>query len=970
MKKTTTILLTLLLGVSLCISQQSNTNTTKFIIAGEQSDKPLISKVDRLPDSYISPTYTYRANANRTMTLINFDNIDAPDFFINTNPCQNEYNGYSIDFEGPSINDGGAILNEGSSFGVTGYSPPNFLAFNTGSMMANGGVPQGPETIYFYETVSYVEMLAGSANAGLIEMTAYDINNNLIGHKQITGSNALQIINIAAENISKVVIQFTGTWLVLDDLFFDTYLIPQNLTLTNTPVIGEVDLDWNYAPMNGFYENFEDEVAQNWEYVSGYWAVYNNMFNVASSDKNVSSAFYNYNFGDFDMEVKMSKDAGADCNTGIYFHGDPADLSSAGGWLYGYHLIYCTNGQWNLVRYDNGSATFIQGWIASPDIYLGLGAFNTIRIVRAAGNIDVYFNGILQGTYFDNTYNSGKLGLKMYDSGLIGNGLYDYVQVYPIVKDYTFGKVNQEPQLIQCEPESNYSNCVSCDPGEINMIASQTPPVSPYVYEGTAIFSNFNVYRNNILVDAPSITNLTNTIPGYGFYGYNVTAQYTDGESIGSEYAITWWQNDPIFEQNTYLPNALGWSAYTSDDYTDYEVLDNFHVTEFITGISFLGLTLEWMPGWTPCPTEDPMLFTVSFYTDNAGMPGTLLTSFTETLYRTETELVYSGYPMYEYNYDFPDYVDLQIGWVSVSGGSLSTPDCWYLWSNSDQGDGIAYQYEAVGGVYNPLSDDLAFILKGGWSPPAPANLDAILDNLSGNVSLQWQFTPESGKAFIHFKVYKDGTYIGISSTNNYTDPLTAFGTYSYYVTALYDEGESVPSNNADVTWQAISPANLVANLNTSNGQVNLTWSHSAKANRAFQFFNIYRNASIIATTPSLNYTDNLSVYGTYDYYVTAQYAEGESGPSNNELINWMGINELGGYEVLIYPNPADEKLIIETGAEIESIIIFNLFGQEALNTTPSGNKITINTSSLPEGIYFIKLITDKDEMLRKIVIK
>ncbi len=47
-------------------------------------------------------------------------------------------------FQGPGGNDGGAILDQCGSFGVSGHSPPNFLAFNTGSALSNGGVPRGP----------------------------------------------------------------------------------------------------------------------------------------------------------------------------------------------------------------------------------------------------------------------------------------------------------------------------------------------------------------------------------------------------------------------------------------------------------------------------------------------------------------------------------------------------------------------------------------------------------------------------------------------------------------------------------------------------------------------------------------------------------------------------------------------------------------------------------------------------------
>lgn len=959
------LILALTFSVSVSISQ-----TNSGILAGMKSDKVVVSNQNPSPSSFLG--YSSESSVqSRTMTLINFDDIiPAPPFFANTDPCRYHYLGYNITFFGPGPDDGGAILDESSSFGVTGYSPPNFLAFNTGSVMQNGGIPQGPEMIYFQETVAYVSILAGSSNAGTITMTAFDRDDNVIGDTQITGTDNLQLMSISAENIYRVRISFTGNWLVLDDLMYDTYVAPQNLELIPTAMDDNFDLDWEYAPVNGFHEDFNGYISYNWEYVSGNWTTGMNQLDCSNSDKEVASAFYNYDFGDFDMEVVLSKLSGDDCNAGIFFHGDPSAINATGTWLNSYHLIICASGDWNMVRYDNGTANFIQNWTNSPDLITGLGNYNTIRIVKAAGNIDVYFNGVLQGTYFDNTYNIGKLGLKMYDGTLSGIGSFDYVSAYTVVKDYTFGNISQASQRPQYVAGSMYPDCRNCEQGEYILTNAPEPPLSPYTHDGVTGFNNFNVYRNGTLIDAPSLPHLNNTIPDYGFYGYSVTSQYAEGESMSSNYQVTWWREYPIYTQESYPPGDVLWTAYTSDDYSDFRTYDNFTVTEYITGVSFLGLNLEWVSGWAQCATEDPMIFTISFYEDNGGMPGTMVTSFTEPIFRNETNLLYMNYLMYEYHIDFPDYVDLQNGWISIEGADLNTPDCWFLWSSGYGGDNGAYQYDKTNSSFNPLGSDMAFILKGGWVPPGPSNLTAMLDNLSGNVNLNWQFAPVDGKAFLHFRIYRDGTYIGISNSNNYTDALSAFGNYTYHVTALYDEGESDPTNDADVNWQAIPPSNLVANLNTTTGMVNLTWNHNTKGNRAFQHFNIYRDGSIIGTSSSLSYNDNLPSQGVYDYYVTAEYNEGESSPSNTESIDWTGISELNGSVVSIYPNPADEKLIIESGAALEEVGIYNLFGQEVLHNTVSGNKLILNTSTLSEGVYFIKLQSGVDVLVSKVVIR
>src|SRR3954453_23286232 len=67
-------------------------------------------------------------------SVVNFDDVNAPCNFADTVALR-RYHGVS--FKGsPKTLDGGAILNECSNFAVTGYSPPNFLAFNCNASLS------------------------------------------------------------------------------------------------------------------------------------------------------------------------------------------------------------------------------------------------------------------------------------------------------------------------------------------------------------------------------------------------------------------------------------------------------------------------------------------------------------------------------------------------------------------------------------------------------------------------------------------------------------------------------------------------------------------------------------------------------------------------------------------------------------------------------------------------------------------
>lgn len=153
-------------------------------------------------------------------TVINFDDVVKPCTFDATTALRDAYSALGVVFSGPGVNDGGAILNECGSFGVTGHSSPNFLAFNLGAVLSNGGIPRGPETITFTSPVGHVQINAGHGASGTIRMDAFDGGGNFLGSSSIIGNSALQTLVVDAPAISVCTISFTGSVLVLDDLAF------------------------------------------------------------------------------------------------------------------------------------------------------------------------------------------------------------------------------------------------------------------------------------------------------------------------------------------------------------------------------------------------------------------------------------------------------------------------------------------------------------------------------------------------------------------------------------------------------------------------------------------------------------------------------------------------------------------------------------------------------------------------------
>jgi hypothetical protein len=167
-----------------------------------------------------------RAQVSPGSVAINFDDTTVTGSFSSSRPLRGEYEDRGVTFAGPTANNGGAIIDYSGNFNVTGFSTPNFFAFNTGASFSIGGVPAGPETLSFSPPVRAIRMMAGAVNAGTITLQALNVNGSFLAGDTVTGQSALQLLevygNMSGEAIiCRAVIAFTGTVLVIDDLSFD-----------------------------------------------------------------------------------------------------------------------------------------------------------------------------------------------------------------------------------------------------------------------------------------------------------------------------------------------------------------------------------------------------------------------------------------------------------------------------------------------------------------------------------------------------------------------------------------------------------------------------------------------------------------------------------------------------------------------------------------------------------------------------
>jgi hypothetical protein len=83
-----------------------------------------------------------------------------------------------------------------------------------------------------------------------------------------------------------------------------------------------------------------------------------------------------------------------------------------------------------------------------------------------------------------------------------------------------------------------------------------------------------------------------------------------------------------------------------------------------------------------------------------------------------------------------------------------------------------------------------------------------------------------------------------------------------------------------------------------------------------------------------------------------------------------IATDELPG-SLKMYPNPADDIIELKSKIPLNEVLLINLAGQVVYDAKDNLNAtIDISTAGLPEGIYFIKAITDKGVESGKISIR
>jgi VCBS repeat-containing protein len=253
-----------------------------------------------------------------------------------------------------------------------------------------------------------------------------------------------------------------------------------------------------------------------------------------------------------------------------------------------------------------------------------------------------------------------------------------------------------------------------------------------------------------------------------------------------------------------------------------------------------------------------------------------------------------------------------------------------------------------------------------------------IFINDQGNYNVAfYEILKESNVANVYKSIgiinSSDKSYLDVDSNNTSE-------AYKYKVRSIDNCGYT--SSNSTLHKTILLQSSIAI-----NGSVNLSWSHYE--GKAYGTYNIYRKTNqgvfeLIGSIASTNNTYNdqtaNNLANRYEYYITIEVSSCNtsiSGRSMNSVTEIKSNRQVIGTSlsiedhllnssVVLYPNPATSKVLIELSndLELDKIELYNYLGQQVGIFKDS----VFSIDNLPSGTYLTKVFTGNGVVIKKFI--
>jgi hypothetical protein len=200
---------------------------------------------------------------------------------------------------------------------------------------------------------------------------------------------------------------------------------------------------------------------------------------------------------------------------------------------------------------------------------------------------------------------------------------------------------------------------------------------------------------------------------------------------------------------------------------------------------------------------------------------------------------------------------------------------------------------------------------------------------------------------------------------------------------------------NIQARVQTVAGVNMPMSLvqdtyNNSSAALRTSVNHIASVNPVFAQsngsreltgYNIYRSKDgadyeLIDFVTENTYTDADLENGLYCYMVSAVWAsetdQCESAMSNEACELLLGISDpdASASSFSLYPNPADDHVMITTSGDLKRVTVYNALGQLVVDQITTGKQYELKTASYTIGVYMVRVETAAGVTTRTLTIQ
>lgn len=305
--------------------------------------------------------------------------------------------------------------------------------------------------------------------------------------------------------------------------------------------------------------------------------------------------------------------------------------------------------------------------------------------------------------------------------------------------------------------------------------------------------------------------------------------------------------------------------------------------------------------------------------------------------------------------------------WVGPNAGMLEAGGTQDLEIQFDAGDLMEGEYFAeiyfstYPEVGNPVIEVSITVAE---NTTHPCDLNSIMNCM--DAELTWSVCPAGSPEADSFHIFRNDMLIETVFDTVFNDAfLLPEATYQYQITGFYNGIETLPSPFMEVSApmpQDLEPLNLHVEIDGSD--IYLSCDPPAGC-LSPPMYKLYRDGEYYDMNSEGNFQVNWEVH---EYYVTAQYYFGESGPSNTVLIT--GVDEVYVTAIHIFPNPVKEVLTIEnTAGTTLDVEVYSQFGKLVNSVKSREENILLHMSGLGSGVYFLVIRSAEYKSTRKVIV-